>query len=91
MEDIDQIIHNTSWRLKTVATMLWKEAMTQSRIVTESTKGTVPQTHYMFAQSYELTRLRAKVEPVAQRQQETGLRSGSVTTVTPGVDDDKDG
>ena len=44
----------------------------------------------MIAQPHELTRLRALVEPVTQRRQDTGPRSGSVTAVTPLVDDDKD-
>ena len=45
---------------------------------------------YIIAQPHELTRLRALVEPVTQRRQDTGPRSGSVTAVTPLVDDDKD-
>ena len=46
---------------------------------------------YIVAQPHELPRLRALVEPVTQRRQDTGPRSGSVTAVTPLVDDDKDG
>ena len=46
---------------------------------------------YIIAQPHELTRLRALVEPVTQRRQDTGPRSGSVTAVAPLVDDDKDG
>ena len=46
---------------------------------------------YMVAQPHELTWLRAQVEPVTQRRQGTGPRSGSVTAVTPPVDGDKDG
>ena len=46
---------------------------------------------YSIAQPHELTRLRALVEPVTQRRQDTGPRSGSVTAVTLLVDDDKDG
>ena len=38
---------------------------------------------YIIAQPHELTRLRALVEPVTQRRQDTGPRSGSVTAVTP--------
>ena len=44
----------------------------------------------MIAQSHELTRLRALVEPETQRRQETGPRSESVTAFTPRVDDDDD-
>ena len=47
--------------------------------------------HYVVAQLHELTRLRALVEPVTQRRQDAGSRSGSLTAVTPLVDDDKDG
>ena len=46
---------------------------------------------YIVAQPHELTRLRALVEPVTQRRRDTGPRTGSVTAVTPLVDDDKDG
>ena len=46
---------------------------------------------YVVAEPHELSRLRALVEPVTQRRQETGLRSGSVTAATPRVDDDKGG
>ena len=46
---------------------------------------------YMVVQRDELTRLRTLVESVTQRRQDTGPRSGSVTAVTPPVDDDKDG
>ena len=46
---------------------------------------------HIVARPHELTRLRALVEPVTQRRQDTGPRSGSVTAVTPLVDDDKDG
>ena len=46
---------------------------------------------YVVAQPHELTGLRAPVEPVTQRRQDTGPRSGSVTAVTPLVSDDKDG
>ena len=46
---------------------------------------------YIVAQPHELTRLRAPVEPVIQRRQETGPRSGRVTAVTHRIDDDKDG
>ena len=46
---------------------------------------------YIVARPHELTRLRALVEPVTQRRQDTGPRSGRVTAVTPLVDDDKDG
>ena len=46
---------------------------------------------YIIAQPHELTRLRALVEPVTQRRQDTGPRSGSVSAVTSLVDDDKDG
>ena len=46
---------------------------------------------YIIAQPHELTRLRALVEPVTQRRQDAGPRSGSVTAVIPLVDDDKDG
>ena len=46
---------------------------------------------YIVAQPHELPRLRALVEPVTQRRQDTGPRSGSVTVVTPLVNDDKDG
>ena len=46
---------------------------------------------YIVAQPHELTRLRALVEPVTQRRQDNGPRSGSVTAVTPLVDGDKDG
>ena len=38
---------------------------------------------YIVAQPHELPRLRAPVEPVTQRRQNTGPRSGSVTEVTP--------
>ena len=44
----------------------------------------------VVAQPHELTRLRAPVEPVTQRRRDTGPRTESVT-VTPLVDDDKDG
>ena len=47
--------------------------------------------HYIVAQPHEFTRLRAPVEPVTQRRQDTGPRSRSVTAVTPLVGDDKDG
>ena len=47
--------------------------------------------HYIVAQPHELTRLRAPVEPVTQRRQDTSPRSGSVTAVTPLIDHDKDG
>ena len=46
---------------------------------------------YIVAQPHELTWLRAQVEPVTQRRQDTGPRSGSVTAVTTPVDGDKDG
>ena len=46
---------------------------------------------YIIAQTLELTRLRALIEPLTQRRQDTGPRSRSVTAVTPLVDDDKDG
>ena len=46
---------------------------------------------HIVARPHELTRLRALVEPVTQRRQDTGPRSGSVTAVTPLVDGDKDG
>ena len=46
---------------------------------------------YIVAQPHELTQLRALVEPVTQRRQDTSPRNGSVTAVTPLIDDDKDG
>ena len=46
---------------------------------------------YIVAQPHELTGLRALVEPVTERRQDTGPRSGSVTAATPLVDGDKDG
>ena len=46
---------------------------------------------YIIAQPHELTRLRALVEPVTQRRQDTGPPSGSVSAVASLVDDDKDG
>ena len=46
---------------------------------------------YIVAQPHELTWLRALVEPVTERRQDTGPRSGSVTAATPLVDGDKDG
>ena len=46
---------------------------------------------YIVAQPHELTRLRAPVEPVTQRRQDTSPRSRSVTAVTDLVNDDKDG
>ena len=45
---------------------------------------------YIVAQPHELTRLRALVEPVTQRRRDTSPRSGSVTAVTPLIEDDKD-
>ena len=46
--------------------------------------------HYIVAQPHEFTRLRAPVEPVTQRRRDTSPRSGSVTAVTPLIEDDKD-
>jgi len=46
---------------------------------------------YVVAEPHELSRLRALVEPVTQRRQDTGPRSESVTAATPLVDGDKDG
>ena len=47
--------------------------------------------HYIVAQPHEFIRLRAPVEPVTQRRQDTSPRSTSVTAVTALVNDDKDG
>ena len=63
--------------------------MTQSHWLMKSTRQ-FPK-RYVVAQPHELTGLRAPVEPVTQRRQDTGPRSGSVTAVTPLVSDDKDG
>jgi len=46
---------------------------------------------YIAAERQELPRIRAPVEPLTQRRQDTSPRSGSVTALTPLVDDDKDG
>ena len=59
-------------------------------LVNEKHKTQFP-IRYIVAQPHELTQLRAPVEPVTQRRLDTGPRSGSVTAVTPLVDDDKDG
>ena len=45
----------------------------------------------VVAPPHELTQLRALVDPVTQRRQDTGPRSGNMTAVTPLVNDDKDG
>ena len=64
--------------------------MTQSHWLIKQHETQFPQ-NYAVAQPHELTGLRAPVEPVTQRRQDTGPLSGSVTEVTPLVDDDKDG
>ena len=46
---------------------------------------------YIVAQPHELNQLRALVEPVTQRRQDTGPQSGSMTAVTPLNDNEKDG
>ena len=59
--------------------------MTQSQHETQFPK------RYVVAEPHELSRLRALVEPVTQRRQDTGPRSESVTAATSLVDGDKDG
>ena len=64
--------------------------MTQSLWLKKVRQAQVPK-RCIIAQPHELTRLRALVEPVTQRPQKTGSRSGRVTAVTPRVDYDEDG
>ena len=76
--------------LKTIADNNMERCDDPVTMVKESMKAQFPK-HYIIAQPHELTQLRALVEPVTLRRQETGPRSESVTVVTPRVDDDGNG
>ena len=88
MEDTDQLNHNT-WYLKTIEDNSMIRGDDPVTLVKEKHETEFPKC-YMVAQPHELTRLRALVEPVTQRRQDTGPWSGSVTAVAPLVNDDKD-
>ena len=78
-EDIDQISHKKymmTFQDNGEQQYDKSYAMTQSHWLMKQHETQFPK-HYAVAQRHELTRLRAPVEPITQRRQDTGPRSRS--------------
>ena len=85
---IKSFTKNTSWHFKTTEDNNMIRGDGPVTLVNEKHETQFLRC-YIVAQLHKLTWLRALVKPVTQWRHDTGPQSGSVTAVTPRIDDDK--